>query len=785
MKQKRKREFFVAGQSSGRQEGSQRYPFQNLEQVWEVLQSEQKSREQSAAPDVKIWLREGCYRQEKPLLLETGMFASLSLCAWEGERAEVTGTRLLNPEWEPCGDGIYRAQLEKRMTFDGLFVNGKRQTLCRYPKERKGEILDGYTTQEDLWERAGNWKHPEGGYVRALHESDWGGNSYRILGKNEDGSLNLQWVGDNNRGKHWNPQKMMAENIREELTCEGEWFYESSSGILYFCPPKELCMETAVWEAAVCETLLHIRGTDAAHPVRNIRIEGISFGMTARTMFSRPYERPLRGDWAIQRTGAILLENAEQVRIEHCRFHDCGSNALFFSGYQKDHVVCRSDLTQIGASGVLICGEVCAVRDASFWDGSQHKTEITDWQPGPKTEDYPRDIVIADNYFTENGLFEKQSAGVSISIAERIRVSGNTIHHMPRAGINMSDGCFGGHIIEKNDLFDCVRETGDHGPLNAWGRDRFWSLGGFDTSGKGGERKRHAARLDARSTNLIRWNRIHALHGFGIDLDDGASNYEIYQNLCLGAGIKTREGFDRIVHDNVLVGCPFEVHVSYAMNRDLFYHNIVYYSQPFHYICLNEGHTTIITDNLYWNGGSPVTEIEEWENAYCIADPHFIDPARNLYTVADDSAALQMGFAPFSMEDSDFGRADRPKPPAYLYHPVDTEQKSCLLEKMTLTDVRGEGMKSTAGLSEETGAMIVSLPALSLFERYGFRVSDVILEWNGKVVTDSGQCARLYQVIVPGTEVQARIFRNQREEIIRFWKEKGKEDVPAGKEENK
>ena len=45
---------------------------------------------------------------------------------------------------------------------------------------------------------------------------------------------------------------------------------------------------------------------------------------------------------------------------------------------------------------------------------------------------------------------------------------------MPRAGINISEGTWGGHLLEHNDVFDTVLETGDHGSFNSWGRDRFW-----------------------------------------------------------------------------------------------------------------------------------------------------------------------------------------------------------------------------------------------------------------------------------------------------------------------
>ena len=59
-------------------------------------------------------------------------------------------------------------------------------------------------------------------------------------------------------------------------------------------------------------------------------------------------------------------------------------------------------------------------------------------------------------------------------MCRHITVSHNSIYDTPRAGINVSEGTWGGHIIEFNDVFDTVKETGDHGSFNSWGRDRFW-----------------------------------------------------------------------------------------------------------------------------------------------------------------------------------------------------------------------------------------------------------------------------------------------------------------------
>jgi hypothetical protein len=51
--------------------------------------------------------------------------------------------------------------------------------------------------------------------------------------------------------------------------------------------------------------------------------------------------------------------------------------------------------------------------------------------------------------------------------------------------------------------------------------------------------------LDAQQTTIIRNNRFRCDHGWDVDLDDGSSNYHIYNNVMLNGGLKFREGFKR------------------------------------------------------------------------------------------------------------------------------------------------------------------------------------------------------------------------------------------------
>ena len=125
---------------------------------------------------------------------------------------------------------------------------------------------------------------------------------------------------------------------------------------------------------------------------------------------------------------------------------------------------------------------------------------------------------------------------------------------MPRAAICIGDGTWGGHLIEFNHTHDTVRETSDHGPFNAWGRDRGWSLSqshGTYTSDRSLDV--WEARVDAMEPVIVRNNFFNEKSGWGLDLDDGASSYEIYNNISIGGvSMKLRE--ERIATYTIIFG---------------------------------------------------------------------------------------------------------------------------------------------------------------------------------------------------------------------------------------
>jgi hypothetical protein len=81
---------------------------------------------------------------------------------------------------------------------------------------------------------------------------------------------------------------------------------------------------------------------------------------------------------------------------------------------------------------------------------------------------------------------------------------------------------------------------------------------------------------DAIEPVIVRHNFFKEDAGWGLDLDDGASNYEIYNNLCVGVSMKLREGAYRTIYNNIWVNGANSpcFHVGNDNNHDRYFRNI-------------------------------------------------------------------------------------------------------------------------------------------------------------------------------------------------------------------
>lgn len=694
------KELFVSLEGDDLADGTREHPFATWEKAMQVVKGIQSSQ------TINIFFRGGKYYFDKTLIFDSSnsgtQRAPIVYQAFPGEKVILSGAKKLSGlKWKYWKNGIYKTQLNEETNLDQLYVNGVRQIRARFPNYdyndplRSGRgyqrVVNGSNKRYDQWVQYDpllfsnkKWADPTTGILHAFQSHNWGNMEYRIRAIDRkknlillgEGGWQLQrepGIGEANGQK----SSFFIENILEELDTPGEWFLDKKQGVLYCYPPEGTKIQESMIEGVTVENLIELKGTPTS-PVKYIQFKGFDITQT-RTVFMERYEPLGRGDWAIHRSGAIFMTGTESCIIDDCNFEYVGGNAIFMSGYNKKSGVTSCRFYHTGESAVCFVGDTSAVKNYITWDDEDinnikwnDKWKNKDMSPAPLSLDYPDECFMQNCIAYELGDYGKQVAGAFISMSRNITVSHCTIYDVPRAAVCINDGSWGGHVIENCDIWNTVRETGEHGPFNSWGRDRIWPLN--DTTNP------HLVSIDMLSPNILRHNRITnsrktvSAGNWAIDLDDGSSNYEIYNNLCLGSTLKLREGYYRKVWNNIFVSAvPMGWHVWPSNSGDEFFNNISVItgtvpseSSPTRVfikpISMPKGSKwgSKIDENLYYNINDssslmcPGIDIASWQQKgydqhSVFSDPLFTDPRKEDYTVKPNSPALKMGFRNFPM----------------------------------------------------------------------------------------------------------------------------------------
>jgi hypothetical protein len=537
----------------------------------------------------------------------------------------LSGGARLTCAWRPYKNGIFVCDLPQakagNLKFSELFVNGRRQIRARYPNgdsrqpQPAGYLrargADPWPHKELYYDPASftkkQWAHPEDAVVFCFQRicfdkvPFWNG-QWRVrgldrarhallLGEGGHQQLLFHYMQVYKPGIYPN-MPFYVENVLEELDAPGEWFLDPREGKLYYMPAAGVDLKIAVVEPALYQRVIQFRGTKAL-PVHHITFCGLWIAHAASTYFE-PYGPAGMGDYTIHRGGAVFVEGAEDIALRRCSLEGNSGNGFYVNGYARRVKLSDSRVVDIGESGICFTGKdnyrpdksyKCPVCGFPHWWGWDQLS----------ADDIPMDCEASDNLVHDVGVLAKQCGGVFLANSQRIRVLHNHIYNTPRAGINVNNGAYGGHLFAQNDVHDTVRETSDHGPFNSYGRDRYWcqhvNHPGFVLQGQPPHHgsshhsfgPREVILKDAKETSVICQNRFAAtrLGGnprpgvqFGIDLDDGSSNYDVYGNLGVGMSLKTLCSLDCKVHDNVFVRAgdlqmaePFDGRLEVKNNR--------------------------------------------------------------------------------------------------------------------------------------------------------------------------------------------------------------------------
>lgn len=730
--------YFVAADGQDDNPGTLEQPFATLERA----KAAAVQRAKNANQPIAVVVRGGTYYLDQPLIFSAADSgtpeAPITYIGYPGEQVTISGGRKLDFQWKPFRDGIWMCELPEmqkgKLHFTQLFVNGKRQIRARYPNydgsdpkhfsgylQAAGKIGDdvhdpcpgrdddmtfsgktprGILFAPDTFTR-NHWARPEEAVIHIYQAHYWGNLQWQV--KAMDWKNGRIWFGKGGQqmGAKWSHapniinqhSRFFIENVFEELDAPGEWYLDKEAGILYYLPEEGVEMGQAQIEIPVLQQIVRFAGSQE-HPVHHITLDGFRFTHSAST-FLENYSVPSLSDWSIHRGGAVFMEGSRDCHITNCFFDAMGGNAVFMNLYNRGNTVSGCTFVETGDSAICFAG-------------SQELTSGTQ-------RSFPYECRAENNLIHDCGVFGKQIAGVYISRAKRITAGHNEIYNMPRAGICIGDGTWGGHVIEYNHIHHTCRETVDHGPFNAWGRDQFWCLAQSHlpyTSNRSHDAGN--VKIDAMEPVIIRHNFFEEESGWGLDLDDGASNYDIYNNLCVGVSMKLREGAYRTIYNNIWVNGANSpcFHVGNETNHDRYFRNITVMriakmvpendlnfsmgagygeiytliAPPAHGPWLEEIDYNCFYSDLgefvarvetraeggFEESWQEITNrrkkfkysLEEWQalgydRHSVFADPLFVDPDGGDYRLRADSPALKLGFINFDPRDAGLTAAYR------------------------------------------------------------------------------------------------------------------------------
>lgn len=363
-----------------------------------------------------------------------------------------------------------------------------------------------------------------GAIVVAWRAQGWFNNMYEVE-SHDKATHTMRWSkGGFQGGRGWQlngttgeimpTPVFFIENVFEELDMPGEWFFDKKTRKLYLfwnatsgTPPPS----AEQFIVPVLNRLVSIIGT-RAEPVVGVSIRGVGF-RDARATYMEPWGVPSGGDWALHRGAALFIERTEQTSVVGCTFTRVDGNGLILSGYTRGANLEANSFSWIGDTAMAAWG-------------------YTDEHDGTGG-DQPRGTRVVRNECREVGMFQLQSACWFQAKTAQSHIESNLFYNGPRSGINFNDGFGGGNTVLKNVIFNQCRFSGDHGPINSWDRQLFWT--------------------DVRDPLKPGWNPAYSdialnviLANYGgsqgFDNDDGSSWYDIHHNVIYGEGLKQDYG---------------------------------------------------------------------------------------------------------------------------------------------------------------------------------------------------------------------------------------------------
>ena len=655
--------------------------------------------------------------------------------AKEGEAVFDGGVEL--PPFTAGADGIWRVRVPEGLSFEQLYVNGRRAQRARTPNEFylylrepdkswknpfTGKPLD--TLRQVLIANEGDLDPlaalsiDELARVEVLVWQSWDNARSRVAHFDAGKGLVVLRQGPSRPLFSWGRPRYALENYRGALDAPGEWFHDVKAGELLYIPLAGERIEATRAVAPVAPGFAVFAGNPLSGTfVRNVAFEGLAFEHAAWKLPDGGVEN--RQSAQNVRDAAIIGDGVRGFAMERCRLSHVGMHGVWLKRGCRGNRIVRCLIEDLGGGGIYI-------GDTADW-----KEEKPDCiaafncvsnciiRSGGHTLNGANGVWIghsSDNEIVHNDIGDFRYTGIAVgwnwgyvpTVAKRNRLSWNRIHHI------------------------------------GWGV--LSDMAGVYTLG------------DSEGTKVV-GNWIHDVNGyrsggspaFGLYTDEGSTGILFASNLvdrCRDAAVNQHYGKGNTFANNVLANFDKSGFVRFRAENHttiVVTNNVLWWTNAAAQVIrggMNGGKVTdvVMDGNLFWCTGGSVSpkaffgkSLDAWraeghDGASRVGDPLFSDPAHGDWRMAAESPARKMGFVPWDwtdagvLKDDAAWRADamddtryppmKDAPPAPRWYPTYPTSGSCGFEAFK-TGTTGKKKLGVFAVYGERGATVTDETAAS------------------------------------------------------------------------
>ena len=410
----------------------------------------------------------------------------------------ISGMNKVTTSWASQGGNIWKTSLAPGQDIKYLFVASSPQNLARHPNT--GWLSSSPMTSTSItnsWIGTQSTANLTGGANIVMRDSPWSYRKLPVLSKSGStvtfaaSGFCCNWESDG-----WG---FFFENKLALLDTAGEWYYNSSTGELFFWAPNNADPNTLT-----IETSNQSRGVDIGYQISNLKFNNLILeGYTQYAFHSEDNKNVTFNNMEIRYSDKALqiytdantnTNSADGHSFKLSYIHDIYNDGVWFMGRNNNHLVEGNvfrDLgtnIQLGAntSGWNLMG-INMVGSASKYTIRRNIIDNTGYIGLVATGS----SLVEENYVTRASSMLNDGAGISFDHADGLIVRKNIVKDTLYDLISMPN-LYEGYKIIGNGIYwgnHCIRNTvvTENTVINSTGSGIWWDhpncgQSGFSTS---------------------------------------------------------------------------------------------------------------------------------------------------------------------------------------------------------------------------------------------------------------------------------------------------------------